>query len=143
MNIKRLVIKIISSFKHLNWFIYLNLYFKTKMAEDLNSLALNLKKIFAIIILIPGSFFVAFGLIFNTISVFVFLRKKCWENTIGFYNVIMNINYNIIVILNALIYYPQALGNDMQLWSDFNCIFLPYSSRVFFTIFLKSQRVII
>lgn len=100
------------------------------MASDLETLSLTLKKILSILIIFLTIFVAVFGLIFNTISIFVFIRKKFWESTIGFYNVIMSINYNVVIILNVLIYFPQALGNDMLLWSDFTCICLPYSSRV-------------
>lgn len=99
------------------------------MEDDFESLSLRLKKVLTIIVIITSCFAI-FGLISNTISIFVFIRKKCWESTIGFYNVIMSINYNIIIVLNAFIFFPQVLGNDMLLWSDFNCVFFFYGSRV-------------
>lgn len=99
------------------------------MVENLEYVSFILNKV-SVLLDVLSSFIAIFGLIFNTISIFVFTRKKFWENTIGFYNVIMSTNHNIIIVLNIFIFFPQVIGNDMLLWSDFNCVFFLYCSRV-------------
>jgi hypothetical protein len=71
-----------------------------------------------------------FGLIFNTLSIVLFLRKSLWETTIGLYNVIIMINCNVIIVLNIIIQFSPAIGYDALLWSNSSCVFLYYASRL-------------
>ena len=71
------------------------------------------------------------GIILNTVSSFIFLRKKFSNTTMGFYNIIMALVNNALIILGMIAYFSQALGNDYLLISNFSCLFLSYNLRLF------------
>ena len=71
-----------------------------------------------------------FGLICNTFSIIIFSRKKFWDNTMGFYNIILSIDNNIVIAVNFIMSFSSGYGNDILLWSSFNCAFLFYLSRL-------------
>ena len=71
-----------------------------------------------------------FGLISNAFSIVIFSRKKFWENTMGYYNIILSIDNNIVIAVNFIMSFSSGYGNDILLWSSFNCAFLFFVSRV-------------
>ena len=70
------------------------------------------------------------GFIFNTFSIIIFARKKFSDTTMGYYNIVMAFNNNIGILFNFLKSFTYGYGNDILMWSSFNCAFIYYVSRV-------------
>jgi hypothetical protein len=49
------------------------------------------------------------------------MRKQFSKYNIGFYNIYIAVNNNIVIILAFLIFYSQSKDDDVQLWSNVAC----------------------
>ena len=71
------------------------------------------------------------GITLNIISSLIFTRKRFKKNTMGFYNIAISMFNNILAIFGMVTYFSQAIGKDLSLVSDFSCLFLSFSMRLF------------
>ena len=74
-----------------------------------------------------------FGIVFNTLSILVFMRKQFSKYNFSFYNTWIAIINSIILMLAFCVYYTQSKRNDILVWSEFTCKFFNYTLRVFMT----------
>lgn len=70
------------------------------------------------------------GFIFNIISIVVFRRKNLREHPISFYNIIILINNNLVILINFIVYFTLSLSNDALLWSNSSCQFFSAATRI-------------
>lgn len=72
------------------------------------------------------------GFILNVLSILIFMRKRFGDSTMGFYNIIIAIDNNIVIVINFIMSFTLGVyaGNDALVWSSFSCSFFYYTSRV-------------
>jgi len=72
------------------------------------------------------------GFILNVLSIMIFMRKSFDNSTMGFYNIIIAIDNNIVIIVNFIMSFTLGVyfGNDAVIWSNFSCSFFYYTSRL-------------
>ena len=66
------------------------------------------------------------AVLLNTISLVVFSRKRFSNHTNGLFNIFIDIVNNILFLSAFPFYYTKAIGNDIELWSDFSCKIINY-----------------
>ena len=93
------------------------------LAQSLDSI-LNIFLLILLVVLFPICFFL------NIITIIVFMRKKFSENSMGFFNITINIVNNLIILLNIGLYYKDSKNEFVIFRTTFACFYL-YIVRIF------------